>query len=270
MSTGGDSYGEHMRTLIKNEGVKTEYFVNTGTSTGLCAVLVSPGHNRSLVTQLGAGRNLGLFQLKKVWSLVEQARMLVITAFLLNDALEVVIAVGEHAVAEDKCFIFNLSAPYLSAVFTDEMRRVLKFSDVVLGNSEEALALARNFGMDSKNIREIIGEIADLPKENTGRSRVVIITQGSGNILVFENGDLREFPVPAIPLQDIVDTNGAGDGFVGGFLSKLVRGHNMDTCVNMGIKAAHMIMGVPGCTLPSTVTSSQVNPEETLTSRKSC
>jgi hypothetical protein len=34
---------------------------------------------------------------------------------------------------------------------------------------------------------------------------------------------VTEFPVNAIPAEEIVDTNGAGDAFVGGFMSQLVQ-----------------------------------------------
>lgn len=36
-----------------------------------------------------------------------------------------------------------------------------------------------------------------------------------------EEVELTEYPVPKVPEELIVDTNGAGDAFVGGFLSQL-------------------------------------------------
>jgi adenosine kinase len=36
-------------------------------------------------------------------------------------------------------------------------------------------------------------------------------------------GELKEFPVPLVPRERIVDTNGAGDAFVGGFLAQYVQ-----------------------------------------------
>ena len=35
---------------------------------------------------------------------------------------------------------------------------------------------------------------------------------------------ITEYPVPPLEKDDIVDTNGAGDAFVGGFLSELALG----------------------------------------------
>jgi adenosine kinase len=57
--------------------------------------------------------------------------------------------------------------------------------------------------------------ISELPKKNSQRKRVVVITQGSDpTVLAITGQDLKEFAVKK-PLE-IVDTNGAGDSFVGG------------------------------------------------------
>jgi adenosine kinase len=70
--------------------------------------------------------------------------------------------------------------------------------------------------------------------------------------------------VPALPAEKIVDTNGAGDAFVGGsfqkclfdtlligffvgFLSQLVQGKSMDICVKCGTWAASQIIQRSGC-----------------------
>jgi len=48
----------------------------------------------------------------------------------------------------------------------------------------------------------------------------------------------------------IVDTNGAGDAFAGGFLSKLVNGQNLDECVKAGHYCAALVIQTRGCQLP--------------------
>ena len=47
-----------------------------------------------------------------------------------------------------------------------------------------------------------------------------------------------------------MDTNGAGDAFVGGFLAALVEGKDQSTCVRCGIWAATKIIQQSGCTFP--------------------
>lgn len=48
--------------------------------------------------------------------------------------------------------------------------------------------------------------------------------------------------------EEIVDTNGAGDAFVGGFIAQLVMGKSLDVCVRSGIYTARHIIQQSGCT----------------------
>lgn len=45
----------------------------------------------------------------------------------------------------------------------------------------------------------------------------------------------RDFVVPAIEKDVIVDTNGAGDSFVGGFLSQIALGQDLEKAIAAGI-----------------------------------
>lgn len=91
-----------------------------------------------------------------------------------------------------------------------------------------------------------------MPKQNGARGRTVVITQGAGNTVVAAGGHVRLFPVIVLPKEKLVDTNGAGDAFVGGFLSQLVAGKAVDECVRAGNYAANVIIQRSGCTFPET------------------
>jgi adenosine kinase len=56
--------------------------------------------------------------------------------------------------------------------------------------------------------------------------------------------------VTRVPADKLVDTNGAGDAFVGGFLSQLVCGKDVAECVRAGSYAAGVIVQRSGCTFP--------------------
>ncbi len=59
---------------------------------------------------------------------------------------------------------------------------------------------------------------------NGKRARTVVITQGHEPTIVYHEGKIHEYAVHLIDADHIVDTNGAGDAFVGGFYSQLVLG----------------------------------------------
>lgn len=58
--------------------------------------------------------------------------------------------------------------------------------------------------------------MAGVDKANKERKRVVIFTQGAEPVLVVSLDGVTEVPVDRLPKENIVDTNAAGDAFVGG------------------------------------------------------
>ena len=80
------------------------------------------------------------------------------------------------------------------------------------------------------------------------KDRLVVITQGPDPIIVARNGKIvKSYKVPKVEI--VVDTTGAGDSFVGGFLSRLVYGEELDSCINAGIQAAQKVVQIKGCCL---------------------
>lgn len=61
---------------------------------------------------------------------------------------------------------------------------------------------------------------------------------------------IYQIPVISLPKEKLVDTNGAGDAFVGGFLSQLVTGKDVHECCRAGNFAAHVVIQRSGCTFP--------------------
>merc|ERR1712176_1371428 len=87
--------------------------------------------------------------------------------------------------------------------------------------------------------------------EPKSRKRTVVITQGCDPTIVCINGQVSEFPVVALPKEKLVDTNGAGDSYVGGFLAGMVKGLPIADCCKAGAYAASVIVQQSGCTFPA-------------------
>ena len=88
------------------------------------------------------------------------------------------------------------------------------------------------------------------PQANSARPRVVVITHGANPTIIATEGAVKEYPVHEIEADAIVDTNGAGDAFVGGFLSQLIQGKSVEQCVHAGHWSARLIIQRSGCTYP--------------------
>ncbi|KAF8472116.1 Ribokinase-like protein [Kalaharituber pfeilii] len=237
---GKDGYADQLVEACSNKGgVRTEYRVEETVPTGKCAVIIT-GHNRSMVTDLGAANHYKDEHLKseKIWKLVENADVYYVGGYHLTVCVPAILALAEHAAAANKIFTMNLSAPFLCTVFKDQMDSVVPYWDYVIGNESEALAFSESHDLGTTDIAEIAKKIAALPKKNTSRLRVVIITQGTEASIVATQTDseptVQVYPIRKVNPADIVDTNGAGDAFAGGFLGGLVKGEPISTCIDMG------------------------------------
>ena len=126
---------------------------------------------------------------------------------------------------------------------------MLRLALLAVGRSEAAI-----YGETAGWGNDVAGcalKLAALPKASGARPRVVVFTQGKDPTLVACGGVISSFPVPLLPKEKLVDTNGAGDSFVGGFLAMLAKGSDIATCVNAGHYAARQIIQVSGCKIPS-------------------
>ena len=63
-------------------------------------------------------------------------------------------------------------------------------------------------------------------------------------------GEATKHDVIPLAKEDLVDTNGAGDAFVGGFLSQLVLGKDVAECCRAGNYCANLVIQRSGCTYP--------------------
>jgi len=231
-------------------GVNVKYQISEH-PTGRCAVLIT-GQDRSLVTKLDAANHFTPAHLEDQdnWSLVEKAEVVYSAGFFLTVSVESMLKVAKQCALKDRTYCLNLSAPFLCQFFKKQLSDVLPFTDIVFGNETEAAAYAESFELGTTDVKEIAKRIAMLPKENGSRSRMVVITQGSEPVVVVSEGATTEFPVRDLTKEQIVDTNGAGDAFVGGFLAQYVQKKPLNVCVECGVWAATHIIQRSGCTVP--------------------
>jgi len=248
---GKDAFSAQMTAAAKKDGVRVLYAEDPSTPTGTCAVLVT-GKHRSLVANLAAANNFKKDHLMKPenWKFVEEAKFFYISGFFLTVSPDSIMEVAKHAAEKNKTFIMNLSAPFLCQFFKEPMLKAAPYWDIVFGNESEALAFAENNGFQTKDIKEIAVKLSKLEKINKTRSRTVVITQGADPTIVVVDGVVKEFPIIPIAQEKIVDTNGAGDAFVGGFLSQLVQGKPLESCIKAGNYLANLIIQRSGASLP--------------------
>jgi adenosine kinase len=250
---GNDANGNKMKEACAADGVKTAYMVDSSTPTGCCAVLINHPE-RSLCTNLNAANNFKVEHLKQPenWAICEAAKVIYSAGFFITVCPDAMRAACAEAAKHDGLYCLNLSAPFLmmvppfKAVFVELMPQV----DFLFGNETEAQTWADSEGWDTKDVAFIATRLSLIPSAKN-RKRTVVITQGADPTIVAINGQVKQYPILALSKEKLVDTNGAGDAYVGGFLAALSKGLDMEACAKAGAYGASVIVQNSGCTYPA-------------------
>jgi len=252
---GDDKFAAQMTASCKADGVTTNYMVDASTPTGTCAVIVKDGE-RSLCAALNAANNYKAEHLNapENFAFVEAAKFYYMAGFFITVSPESIMRVAKHACENKKTFMMNLSAPFIMQVppFLSALLEALPYVDILFGNESEAVTFAESQNWETKDVKEIALKIAAMPVAEGKPSRTVVITQGCDPTIVARDGAANEYGVIPLAKEDLVDTNGAGDAFVGGFLSQLMEGADTATCCSAGNYAANKIIQESGCKCPGT------------------
>ena len=252
-SLGNDEFGCILERALRRGGVQSVFEYHEDHPTGTCACLIVE-KERSLVAHLGAALQLSLahMQSKAVTAVIERGTYYYLEGFFMNlvSSPHSLILLGEHAAANDKFFMLNLSAPYLCYIFKERLELILPYTDYLFGNNDDFSAYAASVGWEPPASQsDLLMKMVGLPKKNGRRGRTVVMTCGaSATIVATPDGLVQQFRPFPVPVEEIVDTNGAGDAFVGGFLSQIVRGASLAECVRVGHLAAAHIIRHNGCT----------------------
>merc|ERR1719476_212135 len=250
---GKDENGEKLKAACVKDGVNASYMVDPSTPTGLCATLVV-GIERSLCTNLHAANNYHVDHAKQPENLkvIKEAKIIYSAGFFITVSPDSIKLASWQQAETGNIYCMNLSAPFLmqvppfKACFVDTMPYV----DYLFGNETEALTWAETEGWETDDISFIATRLSLIPSAKS-RKRTVVITQGCDPTIVAINGHVTEHPILKLPKEKLVDTNGAGDSYVGGFLAGLVKGLPAEECCKAGAYAASVIVQQSGCTFPA-------------------
>merc|ERR1711957_497034 len=250
---GKDANADMMKQCCDKDGVKTSYMVDEATPTGSCACLIE-GIERSLCTNLCAANNFNIDHVNKPENLkiVKEVKIIYSAGFFVTVSTDSMkLAQAESAKSGAK-YCLNLSAPFLMQVppFKAFILESLPMVDYLFCNETEAATFAETEGWESTDVKFIATRLSLIPSAK-GVKRTVVITQGCQPTVVCINGHITEYPVIALPKEKLVDTNGAGDSYVGGFLAALSKGLAVAECCKAGAYAASVVVQHSGCTYPA-------------------
>ncbi|SCU93397.1 LAME_0F03664g1_1 [Lachancea meyersii CBS 8951] len=246
-SVGQDKFSAQLQAENDAAGVVSYYQQQPQVGTGKCAALIT-GHNRSLVTDLGAANHFTPDHLDRHWDVVEKAELFYVGGFHLTVSPEAIVKLGQHAQKTGKPFVLNLSAPFIPQFFKAALEQVLPYTTYVIANESEAAAFAEAFGLTCQ-----ADDLAAVAQHIVGdsKTRTVIFTHGLEPTVVVTPQGSQTYAVKPLASDKIVDTNGAGDAFAAGFVAGLAQGEKLDRAVDMGQWLAALSIQQVGASYPS-------------------
>lgn len=237
-AVGDDETGRFFAEQNRARGIDLHLAIIADEQTGTANTLVTPDHERTFATHLGAAVYLERALCEVDLSAYD---LLHIEGYLLQDdiLLHKILQTAKDAgllISYDLAS-WNIVRDH-HAVVTD---LVEKYVDIVFANEDEAVAFC---GVDDpkRALRELVAK-TDIAVVKVGKRGAMAMTQ--------ETGD-EVFYAPALE-RTVVDTTAAGDFFAAGFLHGLVGNKSIDTCLAYGNCVAGEVIQVMG---------TQVDPEK--------
>ena len=234
-SIGEDSYKIKITNALKDIGVNPMLETLHGEKTSRCGVGVYK-KEKLFVTQIRASKKLSEKFIEEQWKPIFDHQALLIEGYMISNKYNICKKLCEYFRSQNRLIVLTLSAPFIIKFHYDKLLDLMNDADIIAGNMQEAEDFA-NIGKNKKEIifENILNKLK--PKEN----RILLITDGPNGVYCCEYA-------PKIKDELIRDFNGAGDAFLGGFLSQYMKGNSISDCCKIGIEAASVILKNVGCT----------------------
>ncbi len=204
--------------------------MDKGSPTARCLIFVTPDGERSMNTYLGACVELGPEDVET--SKVADASVTYFEGYLWDPprAKEAIVLAAKIAHENGREVAMTLSDPFCVDRYRDEFLDLMRSRtvDLVFANEDEAKSLYRTDSLDEA--------VAALRAD----CELSVVTRSEKGALVVTPD--RSFAVPAIDIDELVDTTGAGDLYAAGFLYGYTRDRSLEDCARLGSLAAGLIV----------------------------
>jgi sugar/nucleoside kinase (ribokinase family) len=193
-------------------------------------IFVTPDGERSMNTYLGACVELGPEDIDE--QVVADSKITYFEGYLWDPprAKEAIRLAAGIAHAHERNFSMTLSDPFCVDRYRDEFLDLMRSGtvDIVFANEAELKSLYQTASFESA----LAGIRTD--------SSIGIVTRSEKGCVVVTREETHA--VAAHPIENLVDTTGAGDLFAAGFLFGLTNGRELPDCARIGAMAAALVI----------------------------
>ena len=214
---GKDVYGQMLLKSLTHSNVKTEnIIIDKKLRTGTALITVDRKGYNTIVLYQGANGGLRIDDILKNKKTLKKCDIIVLQQEIPKDVIQFTIDIAK----EFKKFIVLNFAPVL-----DLNKNSMEKVDFLILNESEISKLT-GIKCNEKNVKEPILQLKKFFKNN------IIVTLGEyGSACMTSCGDY--YRIPSVRVNSI-DSTGAGDAFIGGFVYGLVQNKDIYSCVTFG------------------------------------
>lgn len=234
---GHDEPGERVLEYLKKQEVSAEHVIREeGLDTGINIVLIDEAGERHFLTNPeGSLRKLSREDVEPY--LAGAADIVSFASMFVSPLLDVKEMESLFAKIKSKpgrILVADMTKAKHGERLED-IKRLLPYIDYILPNEEEIALLT-----GKTDVYENAGLLVE------GGASCAVIKRGRKGCLIRTRGECIE--IPAYPIEQVVDTTGAGDCFAAGFLWGLAKGFSLEECGRLACAVASCTVECVGAT----------------------
>ena len=230
---GQDETGAFFGDTLRQRGVNA-LLATCDLPSGIASTFISTDGERTFGTYLGAAATLRAEDLSR--KMFAGYNYLYIEGYLLQDH-DLMLRAVQLAKEEGLQVCLDMASYNVVEAerdFFDQL--IVKYVDIVFANESEALAYT------GKAPHEALEEIAS-------KCSIAVVKTGKEGSLVKKGTEVIQ--LLSCPVDNVLDTTGAGDFYAAGFMYGLTCGYSLEKCVQISTILATAVIQEVGTTLPA-------------------
>ena len=238
-----DKFGAIFKESLEKEGVhySSPFSKDPSKRTARCFTFITPDKDRTFAVSADIVKDID-DRYKDIddryidYNAIKESKLFYTDASNLShgkNQSKVTIKAIETANQNNTITAFNLNNNRYVESYGDEIISLLPKIDIIVGSEKEALNLFK------------VNTIDEALAKYLEHAKIVIITQGKEGAVIATKDE--RIHIPSIVEQSkIVDLNGAGDAFIGGFLYGYTHGYSLKDAGHLGAKTSAQIISQTG------------------------
>ena len=252
---GNDILKNKIINTLQQSNIKTNLLEQIDMATSRCAVGICNNKDRYFLSDILASRNLSVNFIQNHWNEIISHDALLIEGYFIKENFDLCSNICDAFIKDGKFIILTLSDPLMIESYKEDIIKIANKADMVVGSLNAAKKLVGEIN-DSTNIDLLFKKIYSILND---KNRILIITAGNHGVFCskYDSTTKTEDHFQTFPNQinnrDIVDFNGAGDAFLGGFISQQMQDKTFEDCCHLGNKAAAVVIKNIGCNFQNSI-----------------